>query len=269
MKRSVKVLVGILIVLILAAVVIGLMIDSIAKAGVERGGTYALGVDTKVDSLSLSLLSGRLTMDGLRIANPEGYKTAHLMKSGRFDVEVETGSVLTDTIRIPRFELDGLDLNIEQKLGKTNVGEVMDHLKQLSGDEAKKEGGKELNIDSVVIRNVKATVQVLPIGGQASTVTVEVPLIELKNLTPENRKGIVLGELIQKLFPAIMGGVLDKGGDLLPAGLKGDLTKNVEGLKKITEDATKKLKEAGQKVIEGVGKDVGDVGKKLDDLLKK
>ena len=271
MKKIVKVLLGILIVLILAAVVVGLMIDSIAKAGVEKGGTYALGVATTVEDLDLGLLSGTLTMDGLRIANPEGYKTAHLMKSGRFDVEVKPGSVLTDTIAIPMFELNGLDLNIEQKLGKSNVGEVMDNLKRLSGDDkTDKGGGKELNIDSVVIRNVTATIQVLPIGGKASTVTVKVPLIEMKNLTPEDRNGIVLGELLQKLFPAIIGGVLDKGKGILPAGLQADLGKNVEGLKKLlSNDAAKKLKEAGGKVIEGVGKEVEGVGKKLDDLFKK
>ncbi|GAH87645.1 unnamed protein product, partial [marine sediment metagenome] len=103
-------------------------------------------------------------MDGLTIANPEGYKTEHLMKSGRFDIEVETGSVFTDTVRISRFELDGLDINIEQKLGKSNVGQVMDNAKKQSG--SKEDGGKELNIDSVVIKNVTARVQVLPVGGQ-------------------------------------------------------------------------------------------------------
>lgn len=270
MKKAVKIVVGLLVVLILVLVVVALMIDSIAKGAVERGGRYALGVDTHVDKLSLSLLGGSLTMDGLKIANPEGYKTTHLMKSGRFDLEVETGSVLTDTVRVPKFELDGLDLNIEQKLGKSNVGEVMNHLKRLSGDEAKEKGGKEFNIDSVLIKNVVANVQVLPIGGKASTLTIKVPQIEMKNLTPENRKGIMMSELLQKIFPALIGAVIEKGRGVLPRGLEADLSKNLEGLKKIlSEEAGKKIKEAGEKVIKGVGKEVEDVGKRLDDLFKK
>jgi len=268
MKKVKRIILGLVIVLVVVVIVVWAMIDRIAKAGVEKGGTYALGVDTKVDTLSLSVLSGQLTMNGLTIANPEGYKTEHLMKSGRFDLEVKTGSVFTDTVRIPKFELDGLDVNIEQKLGKSNVGEVMDNVEKQSG--GKEEGGKELDIDSVVIRNVTAHVQVLPIGGEASTLTVKVPLIEMKNLTPENRKGIVMRELIGKLFPAIIGGVIDKGKGVLPAGLTADLSQHVDGLKKVFSlEAPKKVMEAGEKIIKDVGKDVEDVGKKLEGLLKK
>ena len=266
MKTIKRIILGLVILLVIVVLVLWMMIDSLAKAGVEKGGTYALGVDTKVDTLSLSLLSGQLTMNGLTIANPEGYKTEHLMKSGRFNLEIETGSVFTDTVRIPRFELDGLDVNIEQKLGKSNVGEVMDNVKKRSG--SKEKGGKEFDIDLLVIRNVTAHVQVLPIGGKASTLTIKVPLIEMKNLTPENRKGIVMSELIAKLFPAIIGGVIDKGKGVLPAGMTADLTRHVEGLKKVfTLETGKKVMETGGKIIKDVGKDLEGVGKKLDDLF--
>ena len=70
MRRLVKILGLVLLVLIALGVVLWLTIDSIAKTGIERGGTYALGVPTTVDSVSLSLLGGEMRINGPRSPTP-------------------------------------------------------------------------------------------------------------------------------------------------------------------------------------------------------
>jgi len=273
-----KIILGIVLLLVIVLVAIWAMIDGIAKVSVQGGGKYALGVDTRVDDISVSLLKGQVTMDTLNIANPEGYKTDHLMKSGHFEVSLETGSLFTGTVVLPELTLDGLDINIEQKqLGKTNVSEVMDHAKRLSSDDEKKKGGKKVKIDTVVIKNVVAHVQIVPMGG---TVTVKVPTLELKNVTPEDSKGIIVGELLQRLFAAVLASVLENGKDVIPAGLRQSLGKDIGELAKaLGDDAGKligqvggdfeKLKEGTGKAIEGV-KDIGkDAGKLLEGILPK
>ena len=60
---------ALVIVLVIAAVLLG--IDSIAKSGVEKGASYALGVETKLESIDVRLLDGQIIMDDLNIANPE------------------------------------------------------------------------------------------------------------------------------------------------------------------------------------------------------
>jgi len=268
-----RIILGIVLLLVIVLVAIWAMIDGIAKVSVEGGGSYALGVDTRVDDITVSLLKGQVTMDVLNIANPEGYKTDHLMKSGHFEVSLETGSLFSHTVVLPKLTLDGLDINIEQKqLGKTNVSEVMDHAKRLSSDEEKKPSGKKVRIDTVVIKNVVAHVQIVPMGG---TVTVKVPTLELKNVTPEDSKGIIVGELLQRLFAAVLASVLENGKDVIPAALRQDLGKDIGELAKaLGGDAGKLIGQVGgdfEKLKEGTGKVIKDVGKEagkvLDDIL--
>ncbi len=164
----------VVVVLVVAVAAAWLMIDHLAKQAVQQGGEYALGVPTTVDTVNLSLLGGSLRMETLSVANPAGYKSDHLVRTGRFDLAVQPGSVLTDTVRIPTFELSGLDLNIEGKGLISNISAVLDHVKKLggsngsstsgaSGDTAQpRQQGKKVLVDHILIRNVVAHI-LLPI----------------------------------------------------------------------------------------------------------
>ncbi len=140
MKKLSRIISSIVVLLILAVVLIVLLIDPIAKSGVEKGAAYALGVETTVDTLDIRLLDGQLLMDGLNISNPQGFSSPHLAHSGKFDIQVKTGSLLSDTVQISEFQLDGLDLNIEQKLSGSNISKVIDNIKRLSKDKEPSKG---------------------------------------------------------------------------------------------------------------------------------
>lgn len=268
-----KIIFTLVVLLILVLLIAWATIDRLAKTGIEQGGRYAMGVDTTVDDVSVSLLKGQMTIDGLEIGNPEGYKTPHLMKSGHWELSVRFASLMTDTVEMPRLELDGLDLNIEQKLGKSNIKEVMDNMKRLRKEKEKEEKpGKKLRIETVRIRNVTAHVQVLP---GSKPVLVKVDEIELKDVTPENSKGIVISELFQRLMAAVLAGVIDKAKDVpgIPSGFLNDLSKDVAGLaESLGEDAAKLIKQAGsdvgKRIKETIPKPVQDLPKNVGDKLK-
>ena len=289
MKKLLKLLVVLVVVIIAAVLIAWWQIDRIVKAGIERGGTYALQVDTTVDTVSLSLLGGTLMMDGLQVANPEGYKTPHLMRSGRFDLAVDRGSVLGDTVRVSRFEIDGLDIYIEQKLGGSNVKAVMKNLERFqgSGGEPAEEGeapgepsaggGKKVQVDRILVRNVVAHVQLLPGVGKASTLTVEVPEIVLDDVTSDNAAGVAIPELVGRIMPAILMAVVTRAGDALPGDFAGDLTGSIGGaanalgggaarlMNRTTEGLGKGLKDLGS----GLDRTGKDLGQGLKDLFKK
>jgi len=273
-KRMLKILVVLAVVVVAAVLAAWWQIDRIVKAGVEEGGTYALQVDTTVDTVSLSLLGGTLTMDGLEVANPAGYETPHLMRSGTFDLAVDAGSVLGDTVRVSKFEIDGLDIYIEQKLGGSNVQAVMKNLERFqgSGGEPSEGGkapgepaGKKVQVDRIVIRNVVAHVQLLPVAGKAATVTVEVPEIALEGVTSDNAAGVALPELVARVVPAILMAVVNKGGDVLPGDFAKDLSGSIGG----AADALGKGAETLLKrTTEGIGKGLKDLFKKKDDATE-
>ena len=69
----------ILLILLLAGIglLIGsvTLIDAFAKKGIEAGGTYCLGVPTTLDSANIGIVSGMFGLQGLTVANPEGYES--------------------------------------------------------------------------------------------------------------------------------------------------------------------------------------------------
>jgi len=281
-KAIKKILVAIAIILVVIVAVVWLSLDWIAKTAVEQGGTYALGVDTTVEDLSLSILGGRLTMDGLTVGNPEGYRTPHLMKSGHFEVEVDTGSVFSDPVVVNKFELDGLEVNIEQKVGTSNVSEVLANVERLASGEEKteeevEEQGAKVKVDRIVIKNIKANVQLLPIAGKATVLTVKVPELELNDVST-GEEGTTVSELIRQLVPAILAAIIEEGRGTIPGDLLGGLEESVARSAKAVgeksaelvgqaEDAAAKLaKDLGAKAQEGakeVEKSVGGALKKL------
>ena len=48
-------------------------LDALLVAAIEHYGSEALGTSVQVDTVSLELQSGKGTVRGLRVANPEGF----------------------------------------------------------------------------------------------------------------------------------------------------------------------------------------------------
>jgi hypothetical protein len=257
MKTFLKGLVVLVVVLLIAVMIVWLVIDSLAKSAIEKGGTYALGVQTTADNVSLGILDGALKVDGLTIANPVGYKSPFLLKTGHFDLQVQPKTILEDTVDVTKFEVQGAEVYLEQETGRSNASIVLDNLKRLdTGPKKPGEGGKKVRVDTITIRDVTAHVQILPIGGgKASDVTVQVPLIELKGVTGDNAQGLVIGEVAARILPAILAAILEKGGTALPAEFR-------EGLTNELTNTTKALGEGAAKVVGQVGGAFGDLFKK-------
>jgi uncharacterized protein involved in outer membrane biogenesis len=274
MKKALKIIgiiVGVLVVLLLVA---WLMIDRIAKAGIEKGGTYALGVNTTCDSVGLSLLKGELGVSGLTVANPEGFETPHFIKTGRVEVGVDTGTLLSNTIVVNRFELKGLDLNFEHGKGTTNVSAILDNLKSpeagKKAETPKEEGGRKVKINKVLLHDIVAHVQMLPLGGKASTLDIKIDELVLENVDSDG-SGISVADLIRRLVPAVLAAIFERGKGVITDadfGKLGDqigeatqslgagaahLTKQAtENMGKAAKDAEESLKKGGDAIKKGV-----------------
>ena len=280
LTRTIRIVLGLLVVLVVIVVVALGMIDSLAKRGVESGATYALGVETTVDDLDLSLMGGSLRMDGLTVSNPEGYQTPHMMKSGRFNLAVRIGSVFGETVELPHFELDGLDINIEQKLMANNISEILENLNRFESQEpAEKKPGKRVKIDRVLIKDVVANVQMAG-AGEAGRLSVKVPTIELENVSSDNADGILISELTARLVMAVLAAVVEQGGDIIPADTLKAISGGVSGLataiggnaanlaRQATDSAAEAIKEQAGKLTEEAEKAGETLKKGLGDLLK-
>ena len=264
-----KVLRAIFAALILfAIVIIGLMwvfAPAIARQGIKKGATYALGVDTRVETLSLSLVKGQFGINGLKIDNPDGFESEHLMKSGQFEIEAIPLSLLGNTVELRKFVIDGLELNIEQKLSGNNVSKIIANLKRLSSgrEKQKKAGGKKLRVDKISIRNVTVNIKIPIEIGEVKSRSIKVPAIELTNVTSDNAKGVLVSELVSRLFPVIIAAVLNEGGGILPDGLLKDLKLDISGL-------AEAMGKGGKELLQQVGGEIEElIEEKADEVIEK
>jgi hypothetical protein len=231
-RRLIKFVIGLLVVLIILAVVAVLMLDHIAKVGIEKGCTYMLGVNTTVEHVHISLFAGQFHMDDLIISNPPNFSETPFVKLGNIRVHVTPESVTSDTIKLTLFELDGLDLLIEQHVDGSNTKTILDTLESRtpeSSPSAKKDS-KRFQVDRIVVRNVNAHIDLYSEVTKRDPVTISIPEIIIEDLDSDNADGLLMEELVQKILPAVIEAVLKEGGDLLPEELTGPLLEQLSGL---------------------------------------
>ena len=204
LKKLLLVLIATPILLIIIALIgLSLFANAAARKGVEAGATYALGVNTTLQHASVGLLSGKFGLSGLKVANPAGYKADKFLSLGDGNVAVSLGSLMKDTIEVPTFSLDTIEVNLEKKDGKANYQVILDNLAKLSkGTEPSTKptaqgGGKKLIIKDLTIRKVVVHADLVgapgAVGGvlnQATAVTIPIDEIKLQNVGKGTGKGV-------------------------------------------------------------------------------
>ena len=280
------VIITILLLLVVFVVAVFVYAGQATKVVVEKAGTQALGVRTELEKANLSFLGGALKLNGLAVGNPEGYQTEHLLTIGTCSTAVEIGSLLSDTINVSTIEIDSIVLTIEQKGLKSNLGEILDRISQMKGEEPTEpkepaDGeapGKQVAIQKIQITNAAVELKLLPLPGQASAVPIKLAPITLENVSSEGNKGELLVTVFRKVLVALSQAVLESGA-ALPGDIKSTLTSAVANLDQalggvlsgMTGGAAEMLAEPA-KVIEDLGGELGktaeDIGKGAEDLLK-
>jgi hypothetical protein len=272
MRRLWKVLIIVAVVLVAIVITGWLTIDWMAKKAIMKAGSDALGVEVKVDSVSLHLLAGEAVVKGIVVANPPDCKTQHLMKTGTLNAAVKIGSLFTNTVVISKFEVDDLDLNIEQpKLFTFNFNAILDHIKAAApkDEKPKEDSGKKFQVDHIAFRNTVAHLQTIP-GSEGSFLDIKVPEIVMDNVTSDNASGVALPELVRRLIPALLMAVIDKAKGVVPdakllEGLSSDVASTTKALGQGAANLVKQAGGEAGKLLEGVG----GAAKGLDESLKK
>ena len=151
---------GAVVVVVVAAAVYFLLtsLDAVVERAIERHGSEITGTAVRVASVDISLSSGRGTVRGLTIANPEGFKDAHFLKLGGGAVAVDLGSLMGDEVVIPTLTLTGLSLNLERTLKGSNYGAILKNMEK--GAEKTDEPGKKFVIKELIIRDVNVSAKI-------------------------------------------------------------------------------------------------------------
>ena len=208
-KILIRVGLVLIVLLVIAVVAVTLSLDKIIKKGVETVGPQLTQVEIKLDGVSLSLLSGGGSINGLFVGNPQGYKTPSAIVVGQAGLSLQPASLLSDKIVIRSINVQAPEITFEGDLKGNNISKILENIEAASGggggtpsaQPAPASGpSKKLQVDDFVIAGGKIKLSTGLLAGKA--VTVPLPNIHLTGLGA-GPEGIDAGELTRVVMKAI------------------------------------------------------------------
>ena len=263
-KFLVRGFIGIVALIVIVILLVMFFINSIAKSAITTAGSSTLGVDTSLDSISIGLLSGHSSIDGLAVANPKGFDGDFLdLSEGVLDVNLS--SLLGDVIEVKQVGLDGLQIQFIQKIDGSNVNKILDNVKtsskatpeKPSKDDASSDSSRRFIIDELRVTNVKVSVAVEPISKATAPSTITINKIIIKNIG-KKQNGADLDQLMAIVVQSVVDAVIKAAPSEIPAimmqGIEG-------GLSNLTSFDFGDVQFDGGKGLQNVVKSISDIGK--------
>ena len=242
-----KILIALAIIIILTPFALYLVREPLIKMAINNIGTAVVKTDVSVQSVTFKPFSGFMELNGLAVANPEGYSNNNAIEIAGIRVKLEPKSLLSGAIQIQEITITEPQIRMEGGLKTNNLTAIQANLPQASGEAAPADAApaketRPVEIDILQIADgiIKMT---KPIQATANLGTITVRDIGKAGSTAT----------IADVFGLVMNRILSVGGTV------------------ISSEIGKKGREALQNAAgeaEGAAKDIGNkIGDKLKGLF--
>lgn len=215
MQKSIKYILGGVFILILAAfTVLAFTLNGMVKSGIESTGSELTQTGVTVDQVSINPWSGRGTIEGLRVRNPDGFESEYAMVMGSFDIGLDIASIFSDTLVIREIVITEPDLSVIQKIPQNNLRILMRNMEEAASAETAQSASQAMLIERLLVQDARITVTP-NIGGQPSA-TVTMDELELQNIGQDGSAAtrqviqIAASRLIDKALQTALSGQLDE-----------------------------------------------------------
>ena len=240
---------GILFVLLcLVAYFFGsFLVNQGIRVGIEAWGTQMAQTKISVDSVTVSLLSGKGTLHNLKVTNPSDFEQEHILTLDLVELDIQTSSLLADTTTINKIYIGSPAVHYEKNRAGTNL-EVLQKNIKTSKNSNKAEGFDRTGEDSPDTRNVMVKKLIIENGivnieFLGTTAPISLPRIELNNISNRNYQESIQGiidsvliEVLQVIGPALSNpdGILEGGGHNLLNVIESTLLDGIDATAKET-----------------------------------
>ncbi len=120
-------IITLILLLIIAAAVLYISLNAILRTAIVYSAHQSLGTTVTLQSASLNLASGRLTLTNLSVANPPGYREPTLLTMGSCTIDIQLKSLTGNPIHISAIDVDNVNVALEQKGLDNNLSDVLKH----------------------------------------------------------------------------------------------------------------------------------------------
>lgn len=178
------------------------------KNAVETVGPQITQTAVRLDTVDLSVLSGKGTLKGLYIGNPEGFQSENMFALDQIDIAVDTGSLFGDTIIIEQIYIKKPEISYEKTLMSSNMKQLLKNIEESVGatesdttePEAPTESAPEATTTgtapSIIIKQLIIEEGTVFVGMMGEGTTVKLPRIEMNDLGGPDQNMAAVAELV-------------------------------------------------------------------------
>ncbi len=233
-----------LIIVVIAAVIIaaGFFIfysnlNSIVAKLIEKNGSEVTQTSVTVAGVDLKLRDGRASIDGLKIASPDGFKADNVFSLEDITVDIAVGSIRKDPIVIEEIRIKAPEVYAEvNKEGSSNIDELRKRIKEYgSGGTGERSGSqgeeKRIRIKNFVFEKGSIHLDATELGLEKRTI--DLPEIRLQDVGgPEGAPAGDIAKIILSTFAArTASGIAESAaGDMIKKKLGGSIKDKAKGL---------------------------------------
>lgn len=205
MKLFRKISAVIAVLVIGAAVFIVMNLDRGLKAAIEQLGPEMTKTSVSLDKVSLSLMSGKGSLQGLAIGNPTGYKTSDAFSLGDISFALDTDSLKSDTIIVDSLHIIAPEVTMESGKKRSNLEQIQRNVESYLGSSGSTESSPQQSQQKLIVRDLQINqgqVHYSNVLLGDKTIDIALPNIALKNLG-EKEGGASPSEIAGMIIDAI------------------------------------------------------------------
>ncbi len=116
-----------------AALLLG-NLDGIVKSAIEEIGTSATGATVSVESVKIGLTDGTGVIQGVTVANPNGFATESAFRLGKIDVELDTSTLTDDVVVVKKVVIAAPEVTYEWSSDGSNVTAIQENVARFVAD---------------------------------------------------------------------------------------------------------------------------------------
>ncbi len=179
------------IILALAVVIGGVLywgisdINQLVKKAVETVGPEVTKTEVSLSGADIKITQGRGVLNGLSIANPQGFSSDNIFAIDKIVVDVDPKAILDGVIVIDELTLDGADLLAEHKnVSETNLQALLNNIQGSGSSSASESSSAEegsdvrLAVKKLSVINNKVRLESEKLGSY----TLDLPAITQSNI---------------------------------------------------------------------------------------
>lgn len=140
-----KILIAFVLIVVIAAVALFFTVNSLIGGGVTKAfnkfGPEITGTKTYIESTSVNVFDGNVGINGLFVGNPKGFEKPSAMETGEIYIDVDPGSLFSDTIVVNEIRILSPKFTYDQNLATNNLTtlqkQIDENMKKFKGTDDK------------------------------------------------------------------------------------------------------------------------------------